>query len=129
MNTNWIPRRLNCCLILCPVVLVGCAANQPIAEDYKETQPVEFVQQSITQSQTKLVSNETENQRSGSDGIFSELLILMYSDFGAAKTSSDTKNQAPGPELVAGDWLAWECAMVMEYWDIPMNGFSRQMIE
>lgn len=25
----------------------------------------------------------------------------------------------PGPQLVAGDWIAWQCAIAANYWDIP----------
>ncbi len=26
---------------------------------------------------------------------------------------------AVGPQLVAGDWLAWQCALSGSYWDMP----------
>lgn len=33
--------------------------------------------------------------------------------------------QLAGPQLVAGDWLAWQCALVSNYWDMQMEDNAR----
>ena len=49
-------------------------------------------------------------QSAENSAVLSELAI--YPDVFQV-TSTD------GPQLVAGDWIAWQCAIAANYWDMP----------
>ncbi|MDF1810465.1 MAG: hypothetical protein P1U42_12300 [Phycisphaerales bacterium] len=116
---NRISRGLSSLLILSPIALVGCSANQSVLSEgiscLSETDSLQIAEARspvVVQPESRLI--ETNSVQ-----IFDELLIIAYSEF---SKSNDQYIKAPGPELVAGDWLAWECAMVVEYWDMPLAG-------
>lgn len=52
----------------------------------------------------------TNDHQPISSAILSELTI-EYAQFNTTGSI--------GPQLVAGDWLAWQCAFAGSYWDLP----------
>ena len=65
-----------------------------------------------------------DNGQVNTSQMMSELLLILNIDQQTREGKHAMAPQAPGPELVAGDWLAWECAMVIEPWDMPMGDFE-----
>jgi len=63
-------------------------------------------------------SIDTPRSEFDSGSLLAELLLLLTSAYPQSEVVPEIQS-APGPELVAGDWLAWQCAQAGNYWDMP----------
>ena len=86
-------------IAVCTLFLSGCVVHQPA------TQPQEGDVQSLH------IPIETQSQ------ILTELFELLEPKFVLAQ--KPIQIQSTSPQLIAGDWLAWQCAIVGGYWDMP----------
>ena len=48
-----------------------------------------------------------------------EILDVFEELFGNAPATAPTQGNRVGPSLIAGDWLAHQCALAGGYWDMP----------
>ncbi|MBL4698911.1 MAG: hypothetical protein JKX70_08760 [Phycisphaerales bacterium] len=83
--------------------LQGCTAYQPIAQ----------LQETQVQLNPLHIQIETQDQT------LAELFELLDPKFVPAL--QPVRFQSTAPQLIAGDWLAWQCAIVGNYWDLPLK--------
>ena len=77
-------------LLITPVFLTGCAMNG-------------------TQQRAQTPSQTTSPVA----------MSIMLEELAIAPSPQISTSQAIGPQLIAGDWLAWQCALSGSYWDMP----------
>ncbi len=86
----------------------GCASQQAQHESLSGTIASEHIVVQHTQVHHKIT------QTSASNPLLSELLILIGS-FENTEHTTTTDQSPAGPQLIAGDWLAWQCAIAGGY--------------
>ncbi len=87
------------CLLATPCLLIsGCTQRNAIVLD---TQSEGLVAQSVEAD------------------LLTELEIVIFA------TTTTPMPDLIGPQLVAGDWLAWQCALAGSYWDMPLQDGER----
>jgi len=85
------------------LILQGCTSHQPIAQ----------IQETQVQLNPSHIPAETQDQ------ILAELFELLLIKL--EPSTQTIQVQSTPPQLVAGDWLAWQCAIVGSYWDLPQT--------
>lgn len=99
MPVHNIPQSALLCLLATPCILIsGCTHQNAIALD---THGEGLVSQSVEAD------------------LLTELDVLTVAS--AATPLPDLF----GPQLIAGDWLAWQCAFAGSYWDMPLQDGER----
>ncbi len=99
------------------LMLIGCTRTTPLTVSTGAPLGVDSHAQPRAQLHTQL---HVQLQAQPSERIFEELLAL-FTQPQAPRTVARSAPAAPGPQLVAGDWLAFQCAMVGGY-----GGFESQ---
>ena len=51
----------------------------------------------------------------------STMLITVLSELAIDSDFEDSAFTMTGPQLVAGDWIAWQCALAGSYWDMSQT--------
>jgi hypothetical protein len=97
--------------ILVGLPLAGCATQQAFETEIslEPTHPIQVYPDSPI---------DTPRSEFDSGSLLAELLLLLTSAYPQSEVVPEIQS-ALGPELVAGDWLAWQCALTGNYWDMP----------
>jgi len=90
------------------MMTTGCAHNHSLQVNAQTARPIQTSATHEIRPSSK--SNLSQSQ------ILSELMIIFL-DAHVLETTQPIKNPSTGPQLIAGDWLAWQCAAAGNYWD------------
>jgi len=51
----------------------------------------------------------------------STVTLTVLSELTIDSNFEDIASTSTGPQLVAGDWIAWQCALAGSYWDMSQT--------
>lgn len=100
-------------------LLTGCHRGQTITQA-DAALPTNQAAPLITATHSPVLGTSSGTSSNPSQAAaLAELLPWLIVELPQQQAPQATK--APGPSLVAGDWLAFQCAMAGGYWDTPRD--------